>query len=412
VNPAIVIPTYWSKDADPGQLGGRGTYDYSTPITKPLPELENCLSSLERVRGVLRVIVLVVAETSCAVSARARVDSICRSHPSLNLLVIGDEEAAFVSHALSRITRGLSGETVSLRGYGAIKNMGLAVASIFGHDCVVFLDDDEVALDEDYLARAVYGLDSLTRQNLRILAKTGFYVNFADSPYADIPYRWSEKFWSKSSGFNEFMRQALFSKTRISRSTVLCGGCCAVHAAAFSKVPFDPYISRGEDLDYVLDLRAHGFDVWFDNEWSVRWQPPQEMAPVPTIFMQDVYRWLYEYRKLDVMNARQDLRTITPGSLAPYPSEWITPGVRGRVYRTALRRALSSRSREERTAYVDILHHGWRDADREARVTSSSYLSLVSVWPKVVTTLWNDALLQNRILGTGTPAHRRVETDA
>ena len=114
MNPAIVIPTYWSKDADPGQLGGRGTYDYSTPITKPLPELENCLSSLERVRGVLRVIVLVVAETSCAVSARARVDSICRSHPSLNLLVIGDEEVAFVSHALSRITRGLSGETVSL----------------------------------------------------------------------------------------------------------------------------------------------------------------------------------------------------------------------------------------------------------------------------------------------------------
>ena len=55
MNPVIVIPSYWDRSTRPGPLGERGVYDYTTPIDKPLPELEVCLSSLEHVSGVLRV---------------------------------------------------------------------------------------------------------------------------------------------------------------------------------------------------------------------------------------------------------------------------------------------------------------------------------------------------------------------
>ena len=78
----------------------------------------------------------------------------------------------------------------------------------------------------------------------------------------------------------------------------------------------------------MLNVRANGMDVWFDNEWFVQSQPPEEMAGAPSLFMQDVHRWLYEYRKLDAMNARRDLRTITPESLMPYPAPWLSSGVR------------------------------------------------------------------------------------
>ena len=61
MNPVIVIPSYWSRTDDLVAVGDVGIYDHSTPISKPLPELETCLRSLEQVRGVLRVIVLVVA---------------------------------------------------------------------------------------------------------------------------------------------------------------------------------------------------------------------------------------------------------------------------------------------------------------------------------------------------------------
>ena len=405
MNPVVVIPSYWAQGASPGALGERGVYDYTTPIDKPLPELEMCLSSLEQVRGVLRVIVLVVSPPGCEESARARVNSICRAHTDLNPLVIGAQEAAHVEHAVARMAHHVAGETVSLRGYGAIKNMGLAVAAILGHDVVVFLDDDEVVLDEDFLVNAVYGLGSLTRQNLQILIKSGFFIDSLDSPYAQPSDEWSEKYWSKAADFNKVMERAQSSATRITRSNHLCGGCCAIHASAYTKVPFDPYITRGEDLDYVLDARANGLDVWFDNEWFVRSQPPAEMAPVPSMFMQDVHRWLYEYRKLDAMNARRDLHTITPESLMPYPAPWLSTGVRKRVFQTALRRFLTG---PDRLAYLGILTKGRYEADKFAKVASTRYLSFAMVWPTIASALWSDRFLQGAILSTGevtAPAH-------
>lgn len=397
MNPAIVIPSFWGRGTAAG-LGERGAYDYTTPIDKPLPELENCLTSLEQVSGVLRVIVLVVAPQDCEESARARVDSICRAHANLNPLVIGAPEAKLVKRAVSRTAHHVTGETVSLRGYGAIRNMGLAVAAILGHDVVVFLDDDEVALDSEFLTRAVWGLGSLTRQNLQILAKSGFFVDVDGSPYARPSTAWTERYWSKAAGFNQVMGRAQNAATRVTRSNHLCGGCCALHAAAFSKVPFDPYITRGEDLDYVLNLRANGLDVWFDNEWFVRAQPPEEMAPAPSLFMQDVYRWLYEYRKLGAMNARRDLRTITSESLMPYPAPWLSEGVRRRVFQTALRRMVKG---PDRLAYLRILTRGRFEADRFARSASSRYLSFAMVWPTVVSAIWDDRVLAGAIRRTG-----------
>ena len=398
MNPVIVIPSYWDRSARPGALGERGVYDYTTPIDKPLPELETCLSSLERVSGVLRVIVLVVSPKNCRESARARVNSICRAHADLNPLVIGEQEAAHVEHAVGRVAHHVTGETVSLRGYGAIRNMGLAVAAVLGHDVVVFLDDDEVALDADFLTKAVWGLGTLTRQNLPVLVKSGFFIDELGSPYAEPSGEWSEKYWSKAADFNRVMERAQTGTNRITRSNHLCGGCCALHAAAYSKVPFDPYITRGEDLDYVLDLRANGMDAWFDNEWFVQANPPEEMAGAPSVFMQDVHRWLYEYRKLDAMNARRDLRTITPESLMPYPAPWLSPGVRRRVFRTALRRFIAG---PDRLAYLRILTKGRHDADKFARSASSRYLSFALMWPTIVSALWGDPVLASAILKTG-----------
>ncbi|QOY60598.1 glycosyltransferase family 2 protein [Thermophilibacter immobilis] len=397
MRPVIIIPSYWAQGNQPGTLGERGVYDYTTPIDKPLPELELCLASLEQVRGVLRVVVLVVAPPSCADSARARVNSICRAHASLNPLVIGDQEAAHVEKAVGRMAHHVTGETVSLRGYGAIKNMGLAVASVFGYDVAVFLDDDEVVLDPDFLVNAVYGLGSLTRQNLQILAKSGFFIDASGSPYAQGSDAWSEKYWTKADDFNRIMEKAQ-GPVRITRSNHMCGCCCALHAAAFTKIPFDPYITRGEDLDYLLNLRANGLDVWFDNAWCVRSQPPEEMAPMPSLFMQNVHRWLYEYRKLDAMNSRRDLRMVTRESLMPYPAPWLSSEVRRRVFQTALRRLIVG---PDRASYLRILTRGRYEADKFARSSSSRYLSFAMVWPTIASALWEDRYLQSAILRTG-----------
>ena len=399
MNPVIVIPSYWTDAEHLPAMGEIGVYDHATPITKPMPELETCLSSLEKVRGVLRVIVLLVAPRACAAGARARVESICRQHADLGVMIVGDPEADAIRRAVEHIAPNLQQEALSLRGYGAIRNMGLAVAATLGHDVVVFLDDDEVVEDEDFLIKAVYGLGNSNRQGLPILAKTGYFLDREGSPYArEGKPRWCDRFWSKRPEFNEWMRHAL-GGTRVCRSNVLCGGCFAVSADAYTRVAFDPEITRGEDLDYLFNLRMNGVDVWFDGDWCVKHMPP----PTPSHaarFQQDVYRWCYEVAKLRLCNQTIGMRQVRPSSLQPYPAAWISEEVYRRIRRTALRRAIACR---EHASYFYVWERGYRQAREWASRAGYGYLAFQTFWPRVMAMLWDNQLLAAKLVRMGTP---------
>lgn len=398
MNPVIVIPSYWARDDRPTDMGELGAYDHATPVDKPLPELETCLSSLDKVRGVLRVVVLLVAPPSCEESARARVEGICRMHPGLNPLVVGAPEGQLITRVVNDMAPSLPGELVSLRGYGAIHNMGLAVAATLGHDVVVFLDDDEVALDEDFLVNAVYGLGQRNRQGIPIQAKTGYFIDRDDSPYADVnPPSWADAPWSKREEFNELMHRML-TGTRICRANTVCGGCFAVTAQAFTRVGFDSTITRGEDLDYLLNLRMAGIDVWFDNEWRVRYLPP-EIPGSAARFLQDVYRWSYERRKLEACNATIGMRKVTPESLMPYPGPWLSDEVDRRIGKTALRRAIVG---PERRDYLRIWLFERRRAQEWAQRQERRYLAYQTYWQRIMLSLWDNRLLARRLLKMGT----------
>lgn len=406
MNPAIVIPSYWAADDAVRGIDEVGTYDHATPVTKPMPELATCLDSLEQVRGVLRVIVLLVAEPDCETTARARVDNICRTHPNLNPLVIGSEEARLIEDAVNAIAPDVEGDPVSLRGYGAIRNMGLAAAAVLGYDIVVFLDDDEVALDENFLIDAVYGLGNVNRQDIAIDAKSGFFIDRSDSCFADEEHAsWADRFWAKRAEFNEWMRRAQ-QATRISRSNYVCGGCFAVHANAFTQVGFDPYITRGEDMDYLINMRMHGKEVWFDNEWYVRHLPP-EIPSAASRFLQDVYRWTYEYEKVRFTNTQRDLRVITRQSLEPYPAPWLSREVFERIKKTSFRRALAE---SEHLAYLRIWLKGRHDAEKWAQDHARSYLEFQTFWPRIMATLWEHEKIGEHLLATGIPAQLRKDT--
>ena len=395
VNPVIVIPTFWGRGDASGPIGVRGAFDRATPLDEPEPPLAACLDSLDQVSGVLRVVVLVAAPEADEGAARARVDSICAAHPGLNPLVIGSQEASHIEHAVGRMAHHVTGEIVSLSGCGAIRNMGLAVAAVLGHDVVVFLDDNEVVLGEDFLANAVWGLGSLTRQSLPVLAKSGFFLDADGDPYARPNSEWSERYWSKAATFNRVMERAQAGSSRITRSNHLCGGCCALHAAAWSKVPFDPYITRGEDLDYLLDLRAHGVDVWFDNQLSVQHIPPQG-AQTPARFEQDIWRWFYEMRKIEFAKTQIDLMQVVPSSYNPYPGPWLTHSIGRRARLTALLRAIGCKEHGE---YWRIAGKGRKEGAQFARENCANYFEFQHQWPAIVQSMWSDTPLATQLSG-------------
>ncbi len=393
MNPVIVIPSYWARNDRGARTTEPGVYDHATPLNATEPELARCLDSLEPVRGITRVIVLLVASNDDEPEARARVEEICSQHSRLNPFVVSAAESWVIQTALAQISPDLDGDTVSLRGYGAIKNMGLLVAAVLGHDAVVFLDDDEIITSPEFLVDAVYGLGHMTRQDLPVIAKTGYFLNQDDSPYATaVSPAWYDRWWNKRPLFNMWMNRAL-NTTRISRSNILTGGCFSLHAEAFTRVGFDPYITRGEDLDYLLDLRMYGFDVWFDNQWCVVHRPPNTPSRAGR-FEQDVYRWIYQQEKLRTANTIIGLHQVTAESLMPYPGPWLSDELDGRIAKTAFFRALFY---EEHEAYLHILTRGRKDAYAYAAAHAQSYLKFQTYWPQVMVELWNDERLARRL---------------
>lgn len=400
MKPAIIIPTYWSSGVELGTPGQVQCYDHATPVDTDAPQLADCIASLEKVRGLdgSTVIILVVAPPTVEERAVHRVHEIVQAHPWLPQTVIVDSFKSMVINTVlaDTLPAGL-GEPVSLRGYGAIRNMGLVVCCAFGCDAAVFLDDDETVLDADFLTNAVYGFGYKDRSGMPILAKSGYFLDRHNSALANRRQaKAQDKHWAKRKLFNEWMTQAL-AGPRISVSPYLCGGCHALHAEAFTRVAYDPWITRGEDTDYLINLRLYGINVWFDNRWRVRHLPPSGNKSSAR-FLQDVYRWTYERRKLEICNTNIDLQKVAPADLMPYPGPWISNELPTRIRKTAFLYTLLS---DEKSAYWQIYTKGRKDAEAYADEHCSRYLALQSVWARVTATAWLNTELSSVLEGDG-----------
>ena len=401
MKPGIVIPTYWSTGTDLGTPGGVQCYDHAIPIDADKPDLEACLESLGQVQGLsaATVFLLVVAPPTVEERAVHRVADIVRRHAeSLPQVVVVDSFKSMVTNSvLAPAMVPDLGEAVSLRGYGAIRNMGLIACCAFGCDVAIFLDDDEVVLDEDFLTNAVYGFGAQSRSGIPVMAKSGYFLDRRNSALADRRViKFHDRFWAKRAGFNEWMTQAL-AGPRISRSPYMCGGCHALHAEAFTRVAFDPWITRGEDEDYLISLRMYGIDVWFDNRWRVRHLPPRG-ADTPARFQQDIYRWVYERRKIEACNSRIDLQKIVPDAFMPYPGPWISEELPGRIRKTAFLRAIME---PEHGAYWKIFRTALRGAETYADENSTRYLRLQEHWRDMTTLAWLNEEISRVMAGEG-----------
>ena len=267
------------------------------------------------------------------------------------------------------------------------------MACALGFDAVVFLDDDEVVTDADFLRRAMYGLGKLTRKGIPILAKTGFYYNSEGSYLSKSQNKWYNRFWQQGSAFNKWIERAM-NAPRLSRSNHVCGGCLALHKEAFKRLSFDPWIPRGEDLDYMLDLRMYGSDIWFDNKWSLHHLPP-ESASEGTRFRQDIYRWLYEYRKMEYSRTQIDLMQVKPSSLEPYPGPFLEPSIVRRIRITAFLRSLA---RPDKKAYRKAAKAARTEAAQYAQRNCTKYFEFQFVWSELMSRIEGDQILSTALV--------------
>ena len=392
MDPLIVIPLFVAGRTTRRDAGPTEIYDHPTTIAG-IGQLGRCLKSLSSVREMGRIAILVVADSTIRTAAEKKVRAIASEHPALSIMIIGKDEASLVAQHIAQANVGRLSNEIGLSGYGGVRNLGLIIAQVLGHDSVVFLDDDEVVDDPEFLVKGMYGLGKLTKKGIPILVKTGYYLNSAGTYHAMSESRWYDKYWKQAEAFNQWIDAAM-AGPRLSRSNHVCGGCLAIHREAFRRLAFDPWIARGEDLDYLLNLRMYGSDVWFDNQWQLTHLPPATKSE-GTRFRQDIFRWLYEFRKMEYSRTQIDLHQVKPASLEPYPGPFLQPDIVKRIKRTAQLRSLG---RPDKAAYRQAAHAATAEAQIYAERNCSKYFEFQLVWPELMHRLQEDAELKEVLL--------------
>lgn len=176
MNPLIIIPVIISSRNKKQGDSVLTTYDHATPMSHT-GELPRLLDSLRKVDYVSHVVILVVAENTISEPATIKVERLTMQYPEFNTMVIGADELNVIHKVADELGVPNVNKEIALTSYGAIRNVGLTIAQIFGFDSVIFLDDDEVVEDKDFMTKAMYGLGKLTKSGVPIVVKTGYYLN-------------------------------------------------------------------------------------------------------------------------------------------------------------------------------------------------------------------------------------------
>lgn len=392
MNPLIIIPEFVSDRVDSPGRELAAVYDHPAPVGKG-NDLARCLESLGGVNQMVPIVVLVAADEEDHERAEEGIRAICDQFPSLDIVVVGAAELELVRERFEELELDRCEKEIGLVGYSAVRNLGLVLANVLGFDAVVFLDDDEVIDDREFLSKAMYGLGKLTKRGIPILAKTGYYLNAEGTYHSMSQNKWYNRYWEQGKAFNKWIDKAMRGP-RLSRSNHVCGGCLAIHREAFKRLAFDPWCVRGEDLDYLLNLRMYGSDMWFDNQWQLRHLPPATRSE-GTRFRQDIYRWLYEFRKVEYSRSQVDLQQIKPSSLEPYPGPFLEEGIEKRIRRTARLRSIG---RPDKAAYRAAASAAANEAALYAEENCTNYFEFQSVWPEIMARTAGDRQLSAALL--------------
>ena len=390
MNPVLIIPTYVCGNIQQENTGILNTYDHMTALDKP-GELMRCLKSIQNLEEKAPIVILVVSEKGVEEEALDKIRLEASCFPELDITVIGAPEEEALHGRMLQMGIGDFSSGIRLAGDGPSKNLGLVYAAAMGYTAAIFIDDDEVIEEPDFIEKACYGLGMLTQNEIPILIKTGFYFDASGSYLAKDRQKWYNRFWRQHQGFNEWIDSAMHGP-RLSSSNTAYGGCLALHREAFKRVSFDPWIPRGEDLDFLLNVRMYGSEIWFDNMWSLRHLPPPTAKAESRRFTQDIYRWMYEQRKLEFSTMQIDLLQVTPRSLYPYPGPFLESSVNFNITMTAVLRSIARTG--QRKGYFKAAMQARKAAKDYAKENCSEYFSFQRRWPEVLALLEEDIALK------------------
>ena len=178
---------------------------------------------------------------------------------------------------------------------------------------------------------------------------------------------------------------------RLVSTPVAFGGNMVFHRDLFTQIGFDPGITRGEDIDYLINARMADFNFWLDKKLVITHLPPHHYNLPPYVRMsEDVRRFLYEQKKLRLA-VEQGIHTPTLAELSPYPGYFLTDDVADQA-QSALEAIVTPELAQTYGAPADIVTL----AQKRARQLAPGYFEFAQTWPRLMEAVTEDSALSER----------------
>ncbi len=386
-NVVIVIPTYWTWGSERVDGPVEAIYDHPTPLDGPstLPRLLDSLAKLEGPPfGVLVLIAAVHPDLEDA--AAQRVEALIR--PYRQHFPIAQFAAADLQLLRERVAAaGFDPAMVALHDYASVRNCQLIVPHLLGSEVVVALDDDEV-VGPDYLRIATEFIGE-ERPGIG-----GFYLDRHGDLLLPEGEPTGNPFLDKNALMNQATRALQATPGRLVPTPVVLGGNMVFHRSLWERVSFDPYITRGEDIDYLINSRLQGLEFFFDKELTITHLPPEAYGALPYAKLaQDVVRFLYERGKLLAARGRPGLVPLGPEALDPYPGRFLQEDMAAQALE-ALRYVATPEMKSLYGSPEVVV----AQAQRHAMEAAPGYFEFAARWPYLMEAIGQDTGLRDRLL--------------
>jgi len=367
----LSIPTYWGRAgaAQPGDA----VYDHPTPMGSE-GTLGRALRSIS-VLGRPDVEVAIVIAPTASDLADAAAESVQRIVAGVGLpnpvVLVTERSVSALRAALEAEGRADLAPLLSLHGYASVRNAQLVAARLLDADAVVLIDDDEVFEDPRFLERV--------EDNLRagVQGFAGYYIDAQDSYLLQPPREEWDEVWGKRQAMNLALDRLLGRPPDIKPTSMAFGGNMIVGRPMYQDIPFDPRITRGEDIDYVLNARLGGHAFHMDRTLAIRHLPPPSSHPRWTQLRQDLLRFVYERDKLRGSGLHAE-------DLAPYPGAFLGDGLLTRA-RDATELLARQYEREGNTHAADRTRQTWEVVSRSRHPRAfEAFLALRRDWQELM----------------------------
>jgi hypothetical protein len=368
-------------------------YDHPTPLDGDgtLGALLESLTRLDTSSFYLLVLVAVTGE-DVAHAAEQRVSAMLEQYPQLVHLVFGVSHLPWLHEWLSRRGLGEATAFLGLRAYPRIRNLQLALPLSLGSSAIVALDDDEIVVDQSFLEKGTEPLES-SLEGMRVDGLSGHYLQEDGSVLlrVDPEKARSPNLFDRKAAIMNAATEMLEAKPGDIVETPFCyGGNMEFSPELAACVGFDPEITRGEDIDYLINARLEGKRFFLRKDLNILHRPPKGGSYKDTSLSkleQDVIRFIYEREKLLASQQVTELCPVTADDLMPYPGEFLV----GEIDEDACAALRSAGYHGDAPTFVQEARDG-------AQGKLLRYLSFRQRWPAVTDALARDGYVRERLL--------------